>query len=124
MVVHSRYILGCYPSRDRACLAHTQPGVVPGGKATMRGTCSGPLELTAKDDGESKVHLTVLVLNSLLLGTLRNGGEGLEVHSRWGWKLQLYTLPVCSLLQAAPRRPPPPGRQWVPQEPWGSCPGL
>lgn len=72
-----------------------------------------PLEL--KGDGESEAHPTLLVLNSLPLRSLGNGGEGPDVHPGWGWKLQLYALPVTWELQVARRRPTHPGSQWVPR---------
>lgn len=70
-----------------------------GGNARGASHLHRPLEL--KDDGESTVHPTLLVFNSLPLGSLRNGGEGLDVHPGWGWELQLYALPVRGQLQVA-----------------------
>lgn len=64
----------CYPSADRAWLVLAQPVAELGGDA--RGALYLLRQwLERKDDGESKAHPPLLVLNSLPLGSLRNGGR-------------------------------------------------
>lgn len=75
-----------------------------------------PLELRAKDDGESKVHLTVLVLTHLTSGNPPKwwGGSG---HP---FQVGALAPGLYSSWERTAAGSPPPchsGSQWVPQEP-------